>query len=235
VRAEAAVPPQCRPLADELATLRAGLPALRDAVAQARSVGEKLQARRELAAAEQAVAAKQREFDACAGVEAPTSVVAALRGDTDILIDYAGDGSWNGALLRESAMSYTFTFLGATAAITDTRPPANVGGGSVSAGPFGLVRGTYFNTMRRAGGVYGVYDAATGHIELPLFLDFDKGTVFPGFWNTIYGTRDRAQASVVLSSRTRLPDALADWPSGRPIVQAWGSSGGDNVLAGLGT
>jgi hypothetical protein len=236
------VPPQCEPLADEVATLRAGLPALRDAVGQARGVYEKLQARAELAAQEHAVAVKQAELDACEGRKPPPPPVAvALLGDTDVFIDIGRDGSWGGALWFEKRLAYTLVFSGysrSTVEITTVPPPRAVGGGSVGGGPFNLVVGAYFSTVTRSGGVSGDFDQATGRIDVPLFMNFDEGVAFPGLWNTFYGYREQSQAAFLLSTEDRLPEALFNFgplsgqrvtSDGRAVLNAIGRvSGGAN-------
>lgn len=229
------VPPECESLAEEVATLQAGLPALRDAVAQGRGVYEKLQARRELAAQEHAVEVKQAELDACEGRKPPPPPIASvLLGSTDVFIDIDGDGSWRGALWSETLLAYTLAFSGyarSIVQITGVPPPTPNGGGFVGR-LFNLVAGTYFNTATRSGGVPGTFIQATGQIDVPLFMDFDEGVTFPGIWNVYYGYRERSQAAFLMSTEGQLPDALFDVT---PLSGARVAPDGAVVLNAIGT
>lgn len=226
----------CERLAEELATLKAGLPALRDAVGLARGVDEKLQARKELGVQEHAVALKQAEYDQCAGVQPPTPPVpVALLGDTSFFIDVAGDGTWGGVLLREVFAGYTVTFGGPAqkmATITSVPQPVSVGGGFVSGGFLGLMTGSYFSTVTRSGGVPGTFDRATGRLGLPFFLDFVEGVRFGGFLGSLYDYTERAQGAFPLSTDTDLPEALFNLT---PLSGERPSADGKVVLNGIGT
>jgi hypothetical protein len=228
--------PDCDSLAAQLAELRAGLPALRDAVGQARRVAEKQEAAKELAAHERAVDAKQAEFDACIGLPPPPPpAVTALLGTTDILIDTRRDGSWTGALLHETLGRYTLTFSGrdrTAVAITSSPPPVRVGGGLISGGPFGIVPGVYFNFATRRGGAFGMFDAGNGRLNVPLFIDFVEGARFR---RILWGAFDYSEFSqagwLAMSTDTSLPDPLVNsFPSGARIA-----ADGNVTVAGIDT
>jgi hypothetical protein len=224
------IPPECEPLAEQLATLGAELPALRDAVGRARGIFEKLQAQRELAAQEHAVMAKQSELDACAGVEPPPpSVLVGLIGDSEILIDAPGIG-WVG--FHERRAGYLLTFSGYARSIVAITvvPSTSVLMGITQGGPFNLVRGSTSLVATRSGGVAGTFDQTTGQLEVPLFIGIDESDTFPGFWQ-IYNHREQAQASLLLSTETRLPASLSPTvPEGTRVAVD-----GKITLAGIST